>query len=901
MQSSKTLLSVVSSAFVLILGSISAKAAQPELPIVNGEVTALARLGNTLFIGGGFDTAGPASGQMIVTDPVSGARLSGWPRVAGDVHAIISDGANGWYIGGDIMGVGGERRGMLAHIRADGSLDPAFDPQADDTVKQMILQGSTLYVAGQFENIGGKLRSHIAALDVNTGLATSFAPGSNGEVLAIALDGNTLYAGGYFSSNGGLNTSFGGQKRDYIAAVDTATGNATGWNPGAKSLVQALALQDGVLYAGGSFSGSGSIAGADRNYIAAIDTVTGAANAWDPNANGPIYALATAGDTVYAGGSFTTINSVSRKNVAAIAVAGGTPTAFNPAPDNAVRTILHTSTAVYLGGTFDEVAGVARPGAVAVDAATGALLPWNSKVDSSVYAIAKAESGLALGGTFAIVDGVTRKNAAAIDLVSGTLTDWNPAPDEMVMALALHNSTVYLGGYFEKLGSIPRSHIAAVDTALGAPAAFNPVVTGSEITSLALGGDTLYMGGVFSGVASESRSNAAAVSLPGGELKAWAPAVDERIMRLAVDGTTIYMVGDFTSVGGTPRGRIASVDSSGTLLPWDPSANSDVYGLYVAPDVVYVGGNFSAVGGKLRTGVAALDKTTGLATAFNLQVYGFAVSIAPFGENLILGGEFFDFSDFFERSFTAATIVDRVTGRRTLVLPHCYGLGYTFDVSGGQVIMGGEFITMNNQPLRGIADISPLSNSLIPATPTGTPKDGETLTTSDNGGWIGTGTMSFSRLWERCGASGTGCAALSGQTAETYVPGAADVGSTLRVSVTATDATASLSAESATTAVIAPKNTKRPAARGRPEVGQTLLARDGAWNGVTEMTITRQWKRCNRRGASCRNIKSARSLRYRISKKDVGYRIVVAVRASKNGSQATEALSSPTAKVKAAR
>jgi hypothetical protein len=77
-------------------------------------------------------------------------------------------------------------------------------------------------------------------------------------VSALAASNGTMYAGGYF-------TSIGGQARSRIAALDTTTGLATAWNPSANGSVSALAVSNGAVYAGGAFT---IIQGLPQTYIA---------------------------------------------------------------------------------------------------------------------------------------------------------------------------------------------------------------------------------------------------------------------------------------------------------------------------------------------------------------------------------------------------------------------------------------------------------------------------------------------------------------------------------------------------------------------------------------------------------------------------------------------------------
>jgi hypothetical protein len=71
------------------------------------------------------------------------------------------------------------------------------------------------------------------------------------------------------------------------------------------------------------------------------------------------------------------------------------------------------------------------------------------------------------------------------------------------------------------------------------------------------------------------------------------------------------------------------------------------------------------------------------------------------------------------------------------------------------------------------------------------------------GGWNASPPPSIALQWTRCDSSGGNCAAISGQTTPTYIPTAADVGSTIRLLVTATNASGKVSLSSAPTTVIA--------------------------------------------------------------------------------------------------
>jgi hypothetical protein len=117
-------------------------------------------------------------------------------------------------------------------------------------------------------------RSNIAALDLTTGLPTSWNPNADDTVNAIAVNGTTIYAGGGFSSIGGPRPS------THIAALDATTGNTLAWFPPVSALYEftryndiyviALAISGTTVYAGGYFSTVGQ--GIGHPFFAQFDT-----------------------------------------------------------------------------------------------------------------------------------------------------------------------------------------------------------------------------------------------------------------------------------------------------------------------------------------------------------------------------------------------------------------------------------------------------------------------------------------------------------------------------------------------------------------------------------------------------------------------------------------------------
>ena len=152
---------------------------------------------------------------------------------------------------------------------------------------------------------------------------------------------------------------------------------------------------------------------------------------------------------------------------------------------------------------------------------------------------------------------------------------------------------------------------------------------------------------------------------------------------------------------------------------------------------------------------------------------------------------------------------------------------------------------------------SPPVNSSLP-TIAGTAQQGHTLTAS-NGSWDGTTPITFTYQWQRCNSSGSSCGAIGSAKSQNYVASSGDVGRTLRVQVTGTNADGTSQALSGPTAVItapgnAPANTKQPDPSGTAQEGRTITVSHGNWSGTAPITFTYQWQSCTATNSVCSNV-----------------------------------------------
>jgi hypothetical protein len=678
----------------------------------NGEVDAMVSVGDRLYIGGEFSYVGPRTGAGAPLSAVSGEPVPGSPRVEGQVFAVVSDGAGGWYIGGRFKRVGGIVRHNLAHVLADDRVDRVWSPGASRPVWALAVSGSTVYVGGDFKALGGRNRDHIAALNAKTGQVTAWNPGANLAVGALAVSGSTVYAGGRF-------TAIGGRRRSHIAALTATTGRATAWDPNADREVEALTASHSTVYAGGRFK---TIGGQARSHIAAIDATSGQATAWNPDANGAVFALAVSAATVYAGGDFKTIGGARRKHIAAIDAAAGRATGWNPDASNEVDALALSGSTVYAGGLFSAIGGRQRSQIAALDMTTGHATAWNPEANGAVWALAASGSTVYAGGWFGFIGGEKRNGLAALNTTTGKLTSWNPNLGVEVCcgfgvrALAVSGSTIYVGGSFSSIGGHPRSDLAAVHATTGRVTAWNPDPSdpqyGVTVRALAAVGSTVYVGGNFSSIGGQTRNGIAALDATTGQATSWNPSTFDspvlpQVDALAVSGPTVYAGGYFGSIGGQARNNIAALDATtGEATGWNPNANGQVAALAVSGPTVYAVGRFTSIfdaspsiGGQQRNGIVALDATTGQATAWNPDAHGgyeggpvFALAV---GAGTVYAGGYFTTIGGRTRHGLAA--LDASIGQATTWNPHVNASGsYRYAVSalavsGSTIYVGGNF------------------------------------------------------------------------------------------------------------------------------------------------------------------------------------------------------------------
>lgn len=296
-------------------------------------------------------------------------------------------------------------RNRIARLNTDGSLDTTFDPNANATVQVVVPQpDGRILVGGAFNTLqpngaaSPTTRNRVARLLADGSLDAAFDPSANDEVLSLATqgDGRVLVAGRFttLQPNGAASPA----SRNRIARLNTdGTLDAT-FDPNADGVVNAVAAQaDGRILLGGAFGTlqpNGAASATARTNLARVLANGSLDTSFDPRPNGAVNTLALQADgRVLLGGAFTTLApggaaATTRNRVARLNADGTLDTGFDPSANNIVFSIaLRADGAVLLGGFFTALQpnGATTPIArdyfvrLANDAATQSV----SAVDSS--------------------------------------------------------------------------------------------------------------------------------------------------------------------------------------------------------------------------------------------------------------------------------------------------------------------------------------------------------------------------------------------------------------------------------------------------------------------------------------------------------------------------------------
>lgn len=483
---------------------VSAVPAKATPNVLDGAVRAIVQVGNTIIAGGNFaqvqsygSTSTLPRTNFFAFDAKTGAvdpALA--PAINGEVDAVaVAADGQSIYVGGQFDTVNGAPAKSIAQIKiSDGTLVPGFaPPRPNGIVYDLALSHGRLFVAGRFTTIGATTRPGLVSLDPTTGALNAFQSlefggvlrGGNLSVLKIAVtpDANRLVAIGNFSTVGGLS-------RVQVVMLDLSgsTVGVSDWATHSYEPDCAKVFDTYVRDVDISPDGSYFVIGSTGAYRA--NTLCDSTARWEVDSSGTdvrptwigytggdsTYAVTITGAAVYVGGHMRWQNNpfaadkagpgaVPRQGIAALDPLNGLPLSWNPGRTRGVGVfdMLATSTGLWVGSNTDRIANRYHGRIAFMPLAGGRAIPatGTGTLPGSVYT-----AGPAVDTSGSNV--LYRVNAAGPRLLA---TDDGPdwARDTVSAPSSLHNT-----------GSSTATYTAVGAVNASVPASTPPAVFASE-------------------------------------------------------------------------------------------------------------------------------------------------------------------------------------------------------------------------------------------------------------------------------------------------------------------------------------------------------------------------------------------------------------------------------------
>lgn len=286
------------------------------LPDIDRPVGDLESAGGFIYFGGDFTRIGGVNHRSVarMSTAAGAAALDGtWkPDPNGEVSAMAISGTS-LYMSGVFTTVGGANRRFMAKVSASGTggLDGSFLPQPNGAIQDLKIVGGNLLAGGRFNTTTGVASAGFALMDATSGAALAGLAGTistEGEIYSMQEVSGGMIIGGIFDTVNGV-------PRTSIARILSNGTLDSSFNiplVGFNRLVSDMKIDGANLYFCGDFLTAG---GAPTQHIARANATTGAVDAaWFTKPLTPILCLETDANFVYIGSSGLRFIEVSQSN-----------------------------------------------------------------------------------------------------------------------------------------------------------------------------------------------------------------------------------------------------------------------------------------------------------------------------------------------------------------------------------------------------------------------------------------------------------------------------------------------------------------------------------------------------------------------------------------------------------
>jgi len=598
-----------------------------------GQVFAVAtQADGSILIGGSFTNLSGATTNNLVRFSANGTLDTSFnPVPDGPVSSIVVQSDGKIVFGGTFDTVDYVARNNIARVNSDGTLDTSYDPNSNGSVNTLLLKSDgTLLVGGGFTSLTPNgsttviARSFLAHLNADATVDPNFNPMINGTINALALqaDGRMLLGGSFTLVQNVIS--------NYVARLNTDGTLDLTFSPDPNSAVATIAVQpDGSILLGGDFT---TVGGWSRNYITRLFVNGGNDPGFDPSSNGPVSSiLLQPNNQILVAGHFTSIASTTRNNVARLNTDGTIDTSFDPNVNDEVDALVlqpdggiliggifngfQPYGVIMVGGNFSHARGVPLNNLVLFNQDGNANGAFQPNPNAPVNAILVQPDGHVLvGGAFTSIAGVTRNSLARFNQDGTFDATYNPNVGGQVNVLTLQaDGRVLVGGQFTSVGGVPCNRLARLNADGSLDSTFNPGANGT-ISSITVQADgRVLVGGAFTNIGGVASSGLARLSASGAVDGSFSPNPNGAVNALALQSDGRILVGGaFTTIAGAARNYIARINVDGSVdTTFDPSADNVVSALSLQFDgKPVVGGAFARIGGQARYRFARLSTTT---------------------------------------------------------------------------------------------------------------------------------------------------------------------------------------------------------------------------------------------------------------------------------------------------